>query len=66
MSLRWDRILDRPWLALAGAASIAITLQLGAQLGARTWPVDAVLAANAAAPGNLLRSEPPAGCRGGR
>jgi len=66
MSLHWDRILDRIWLALSGAAAIAITLQLGAQLGARPWSIDAVLAARAAAPASLVRPPPPAGCRDDR
>jgi hypothetical protein len=66
MSRAWDRILDRIWLALAGAASIAITLRMGAQLGARPWSIDAVLAAHAAAPATLIRSAPPAGCRADR
>lgn len=49
MSLRGDRVLDRVWLTLSGAAVIAVTLQLGARLGARPWPIDAVLSAQAAA-----------------
>ena len=49
MSLRRDRVLDRVWLTLSGAAVIAVTLQLGARLGARPWPIDAVLSAQAAA-----------------
>ena len=59
MTLGWDRILDRVWLALSGAAAIAITLQLGAHLGARPWSIDALLAAHAA-PASLSRA---AGCR---
>ena len=66
MSRQWNRILDRIWLALSGAASIAIMLQLGAQFGVRPWSIDAVLAAHAAAPATLFRSAPPAGCRADR
>ncbi|MCJ2056703.1 hypothetical protein MKL09_09065 [Methylobacterium sp. J-048] len=66
MSRRWDRILDRIWLALSGAVSIAIMLQMGAQLGDRPWSIDAVLAAHAAAPAALFRSAAPAGCRDAR
>ncbi|MHC2103388.1 MULTISPECIES: hypothetical protein [unclassified Methylobacterium] len=58
MSLHRDRILDRVWLTLSGAAVIAVTLQLGARLGARPWPIDAALAAQAAA-------SVPAVCRDG-
>ena len=51
MSLRGDRILDRLWLALAGAAALTVALQWGAQLGLRTGSAGAaVLAAEAAAP----------------
>ncbi|SFL30889.1 hypothetical protein [Methylobacterium pseudosasicola] len=66
MSRHWDRILDRIWLALSGAAAIAIMLQLGAQVGARPWSIDAVLAAHAAAPASLVRPSLPAGCRDAR
>ncbi|MCJ2092598.1 hypothetical protein MKK67_08800 [Methylobacterium sp. J-072] len=66
MSRHWNRILDRIWLALSGAAAIAIMLQLGAQIGARPWSIDAVLAAHAAAPASLFRPSPPAGCRDDR
>jgi hypothetical protein len=56
MSSRGNRILDRFWLALSGAGLLAITLQAGAQIGARRWSIDAVLAAQAA-------PAPPSGCR---
>ncbi len=38
MSLRWDRILDRLWLALSGGAAVTVALHGGAQLGLRGWP----------------------------
>lgn len=57
MPLRWDRILDRLWLALAGGATLALALHAGAQLGRRAWPVgEAVLAARAAAAGDAPRT----------
>ncbi|MDP4004170.1 hypothetical protein [Methylobacterium sp. NEAU K] len=68
MSLRWDRVLDRAWLALSGAGLIALTLQLGAQLGARRWSCGAgatVLAAHAAVPEAPVRADLPTGCRDG-
>jgi hypothetical protein len=66
MSPHWNRILDRVWLALSGAAALAVTLQLGAQLGARPWSIDAVLAAQAAAPAYPDPPEPAPGCRHAR
>ena len=51
MNLRADRILDRLWLALSGAAALTVALQWGAQLGLRTGSAGAAfLAAEAAAP----------------
>jgi hypothetical protein len=35
MNLCRDRILDRLWLALAGAAALSAALQTGAQIGLR-------------------------------
>ncbi|MGU3666391.1 hypothetical protein ACLBX9_19565 [Methylobacterium sp. A49B] len=35
MNLCRDRILDRLWLALSGAAALSAALQAGAQIGAR-------------------------------
>jgi hypothetical protein len=52
MSLpRWTTILDGLWLALSGAAALAVALDLGARVGLRAWSSgDAVLTAQAAAP----------------
>ncbi|MGH1571445.1 hypothetical protein ACRAWG_13030 [Methylobacterium sp. P31] len=67
MCLRWDRILDRLWLALSGAAVVAAALHLGAQLGLRHWVSGAgaaVLIARAAAPEAVVRTDGPGqGCR---
>jgi hypothetical protein len=65
MSLRWDRILDRLWLALSGGAAVTVALHGGAHLGLRGWPAgSAVLAAQAAAPGESVRAPASGtGCR---
>jgi hypothetical protein len=67
MRLRWGRILDRAWLALAGAAAVALALHGGARTGRRVWPAGAegaVLAAQAAGPDEAARpSGPGAACR---
>ncbi|MHB2211711.1 hypothetical protein [Methylobacterium sp. CM6257] len=67
MCLRWDPILDRLWLALSGAAVVAASLHLGAQLGFRSWISGAgaaVVVARGAAPAAVIRSDGPGqGCR---
>lgn len=68
MNLRRDRILDRLWLALSGAAALSVALQWGTQLGLRPWfSGAAVLAAQAAAPDGFAQTaRQAAGCRGER
>lgn len=67
MSLRWNRILDRLWLGLSGAAALSAALQWGAAFGRRAWPLEpdaAFLAAQAATPPDSAPSpRPVAGCR---
>jgi hypothetical protein len=62
--LRWDRILDRLWLAASGAAALALALDLGAQVGSRGWSSDgAVLTALAAPLSRPASNRPVPGCR---
>ncbi len=65
MGLTFDRILDRLWLVLAGAAALALALHGGAQLGLRGWSSGApVQTAQAAAPAAPTRTDRHgAGCR---
>ncbi|MGH1588186.1 hypothetical protein ACRBEV_07230 [Methylobacterium phyllosphaerae] len=61
MHLRWDRFLDRAWLALAGAAAVTVALHEGSQLGhgiRLPGAAGAVLAAQAAGPRLRRGGEP--------
>jgi len=66
MEPRWDRILDRLWLALSGIAAMALALHWGVQLGHRDWSSGTAVLTAEAAPGPIRRSARPGpGCRDG-
>lgn len=67
MQRTWDRVLDRLWLALSGAAALALALQGGAQLGQRGWSNGGALqAAQAATPDASVDADRQGtGCRAG-
>ncbi|MGX9984005.1 MAG: hypothetical protein EKK43_25670 [Methylobacterium sp.] len=37
MRLRWDRVLDRAWLALAATAAVTVAVHEGGAVGRRAW-----------------------------
>ncbi|MBN6824596.1 hypothetical protein JRF84_34090, partial [Methylobacterium organophilum] len=41
MGLRWDRVLDRAWLALASAAAVTVAVHEGGAVGRRAWTLGA-------------------------
>ncbi|MGU3464572.1 hypothetical protein ACLBXO_06920 [Methylobacterium sp. C33D] len=59
MRLRWDRVLDRAWLALAAAAAVTVAVHEGAAVGRRAWTLESAGAA-LAAPAGSGRAVPPA------
>ncbi|MCJ2049704.1 hypothetical protein [Methylobacterium sp. J-070] len=63
MSLRRNRVLDRLWLSLSGAAALSVALHAGTQLGLRSWFPRAGTAAPAAQAAVAEESGPAAGCR---
>lgn len=64
MHLRLDQVLDRAWLALAGAAALTAALHGGAQVGRRPWrPGTGVLTAQAAPGAAVPPVRPGDACR---
>jgi hypothetical protein len=65
MHLRWDQVLDRAWLGLAGAAALTVALHGGTQVGRRAWPpgTGGVLTAQAAPDGAVRPVRPGDACR---
>lgn len=64
MRLRWDRVLDRAWLALASAAAVTVAVHEGGAVGRRAWTLGAGGAAQAAParPGGAVPSARAAAC----